>query len=83
MAPLSAGSSDPVALYDLAVLLTSALDSCHIDQTSELFKTLLHCQYSVLSLWLLLPSSCCRKRNVPQSILLSRTGLLSSAILAL
>lgn len=47
MAPLSAGSSDPVALYDLAVLLTSALDSCKIDSTSELFKTLLHCQYSV------------------------------------
>lgn len=47
MAPLSAGSSDPVALYDLAVLLTSALDSCHIDPTSELFITLLHCQNSV------------------------------------
>ena len=47
MTLLSAGSSDPVALYDLAVLLTSALDSCNIDQTSDLFKTLLHCQYSV------------------------------------
>ena len=47
MALLSAGSSDPVALYDLAVLLTSALDSCNIDPTSELFMTLQHCQNSV------------------------------------